>query len=435
MSLALVPSGPTVRTIARQQGIDLAKLIEILSWRRPDGSEHEVDFVRTFLDPIAGMAEDDFGNRYMVIGDNPTVMWSCHTDTVSDEGGFQNVKWDGDVLCVNEAKMGQTLGADDGAGLWLMLEMIKAERPGLYIFHRAEEVGGLGSRDIVNNRPELVDGIKMAIAFDRKATYSVITFQRGQRCCSNKFGEALAAKLNLTEGLDYRLDEGGVFTDTANYTKLIPECTNLSAGYYDEHTSGETLDVAHLFRLRTALLTLDVTDLPIERDPSKVESRYPSYGSYGYGYSSGGNRSYGRSGFSSTGDPELDQIWDLVRDFPLSTAKWIRKCGITSDMFEELLDALTPPKPKPEPLTNDEAEKAWKEYLAARPAGPDPDEEEMGEVEEQDVLYCNDCDQMTSEEDMRNYAIDGEACAWCYSNNTSVTQALVNYATGEVVDA
>ena len=40
------------------------------------------------------------------------------------------------------------LGADDGAGVFLMLEMIDANVEGTYIFHRGEERGGWGSSQI-----------------------------------------------------------------------------------------------------------------------------------------------------------------------------------------------------------------------------------------------------------------------------------------------
>lgn len=410
----LIEAAPSVRTLARQQGIDLQGLLDILQIRRPDKSAEEEQFVFDVLDVIPGMFRDTFGNRFLQVGQDPIVMWSCHTDTVASDGGRQNLRWRGDILELNQPKQGHTLGADDGAGLWLMLEMIKADRPGLYIFHRAEEVGGLGSKDIAKNNPEYVAGIKMAIAFDRKATKSIITFQRSQRCCSDAFGNALAAKLNATPGLDYDLDKGGVFTDTASYTSLIPECTNLSAGYYDEHTSRETLDVAHLLRLREALLALDVTDLPIERDMTKSE--YDD--DWGYGYGNYGGWSYGQSSFRDT---ELDKIEHLVRQYPYSTSKWLRKIGLTGAMLDQLISPGTASASSPA--------KHWQGPLADL---EEADEDE--EVEDSEVLYCRDCESSTDEVYFRNGITDGEACPECESNNTEVTSVVVNIWTREVVE-
>lgn len=373
---------PSVRSLARQQGIDIQTLMNILQLRRPDQTRTEQEFVDQYLLPIDGMKEDAFGNQFLTIGENPVVMWSSHTDTVSDVDGHQNIRWSGDTLELNEPKAGQSLGADDGAGIWLMLEMIKAQRPGLYIFHRSEEVGGLGSKWISKNNPGLLEGIKYAIAFDRKATHSVITYQRGGRCCSDDFAQALADKLNLTEGLAYELDEGGVFTDTASYTEQIPECTNLSAGYYNEHTSRETLDVAHLLRLREALLTLDVTDLPAVRDPSVKESRYASRGSYrgyygdqdydGYGYGYGYRQPKLHKGTS-----ELEVF---VEDHPISVALLLETLGYDKARLQ------------------DEVTAAWQKRGLDYSFSQEPEPEETVEIGGQEVsvsshieVQCTEC--------------------------------------------
>ena len=72
-----------------------------------------------------------------------------------------------------------------------MLEMIKASVPGLYIFHRDEEVGGKGSKYISINTPEILKGIQFAIAFDRYGTTSVITEQMGGKCASREFADSI----------------------------------------------------------------------------------------------------------------------------------------------------------------------------------------------------------------------------------------------------
>lgn len=277
---------PSARMIARQRGIDIASLIDILSWRRAYNTASEMEFIVTTLDGINGMNFDECGNRFLRI-DNPdgsqsNVMWSCHTDTVhspTKDVPRQNIKWDAgqNILMLNEGKAGQCLGADDGAGLWLMLQMIKANKPGLYIFHRGEERGGIGSRWIEKNTPELLDGIEYAIAFDRKDLSSIITFQGGTRCCSDDFGNSLAIALNRA-GLDMKLDTTGSFTDTAVYTDLVAECTNVSVGYYNQHGPRETLDVRHMIKLLDAIMQVDPeADFLRVRTPGEYESKYKAW--------------------------------------------------------------------------------------------------------------------------------------------------------------
>ena len=91
----------------------------------------------------------------------------------------------------------------------------------------------------------------------------------------------MAAELNKS-GLSYKKDDGGVYTDSAEFVDIIPECTNVSVGYYKEHTFDERQDIKHLADLAEACLRVDWESLPTERDPSK--SDYKSYGSKDYGY-------------------------------------------------------------------------------------------------------------------------------------------------------
>lgn len=309
---------PSVRLTVREQNIDINSLIAILRLRRKAGSETEEKFVQDFLDPIPGMQQDGYGNRILRIGDNPTVLWSCHTDTVTAKGGHQNVRWRGNLLELNDGKPGQSLGADDGAGLWLLLEMIKAGRPGLYIFHREEEIGGKGSGYLSKHEPEILNGIQMAIAFDRKGTTSVITHQSMGRCCSDNFGKALAAKL----GPAFTLDPTGTFTDTANYMDLVPECCNVSIGYQNEHGHRETLDVAYLLRLRETMLMLDASDLPVERDPKDIDDDY-------YGYTFGGS-------FRNDEDP-IEDLYEITKVYPYMVAKIFHELGVTAKELEETI--------------------------------------------------------------------------------------------------
>jgi hypothetical protein len=243
-------------------------LLEILSWQRGAGTKSEQQFVDLHIASIPNIEKDDYGNYHLMIGDQPNVMWSCHTDTVTRREGRQNVKWmSKGLLGLQNGKAGQCLGADDGGGIWLMKEMIKAGKEGYYVFHRDEECGGLGSSWLSKNAFYFPDTLTMAIAMDRAGTQDVITHQGFERCCSDEFARSLAAQL----GKGWVPDDSGVFTDTANYTSLIPECTNLSIGYEHNHGPRETLNTDHLQRLRDSLLALKVSDLVVKRDPTVNE--------------------------------------------------------------------------------------------------------------------------------------------------------------------
>jgi len=248
---------------------DWSALAAMLRYRRPHNSKTERKFINRFLRPL-GVIEDDFGNLMLEIGDNPRVMFCAHTDTVHRSGGKQEcsaAEGSGLVRLHPDERISNCLGADNTAGVWLLMELIKAGTPGLYVFHRGEECGGLGSRWIAEHTPGVLAGIEIAIAFDRRGTTSVITHQFGGRTCSDAFANSFIA----ASCMPLRKDDGGTFTDTASYSDLISECTNISVGFDHEHSPRETLDVCHLAKLLASLLSLDWSSLVAARDPREPD--------------------------------------------------------------------------------------------------------------------------------------------------------------------
>jgi hypothetical protein len=304
--MSLSPETSPVECAAGANEIELQPLrtlCDMLTYRRVSGSRTEGKFIRRYLMPL-GAKPDSFGNYVLRIGDSP-VLFSSHTDSVHRTAGRQRLLYKNGKLTVKHPKAtskeekktveyydksgqkhiweymvssrGQCLGADDAVGCWIMREMAQARVPGLYVWHRQEESGGIGSSYIADTTPELVRGIEAAIAFDRRGNHDVITHQAAGRCASDIFAESLAALLPGT----YRPSSGGIFTDTANYTDLIGECTNISVGYYDEHTSSESLDLAHALRVRDAMLAFDYSKLELRRFPGEKDRTPRYYGRYG----------------------------------------------------------------------------------------------------------------------------------------------------------
>lgn len=214
-----------------------------------------------------GYTKDEFGNYFLQIGDNPTTMFTCHLDTAAWKNErvrhvFQGkyIKTDGTTI----------LGADDKAGMVVILYMIENKIPGLYYFFVGEESGCIGSGALskVWKDKSHSSNIKKCISFDRRGTTSVITQQLYGVCCSDEFAVSLSEKLNSTGfGFDYKPDPTGIFTDSAKFMSLIPECTNISVGYYSEHTQHESQDIDFLQKLCKAVVKVDWESLPIIRDP------------------------------------------------------------------------------------------------------------------------------------------------------------------------
>jgi len=353
----------------------LETLVDMLTYRRVSGSRTEGKFIRRFIAPL-GARPDSFGNYVLRIADSP-VLFSSHTDSVHRIAGRQKLLYKDGILTVKtggyQKKEGiwrlvgsNCLGADDGVGCWIMREMALAKVPGLYIWHRQEESGGVGSSFIADHSKDLLTGIECAIAFDRHGTTDVITHQAGGRCCSNEFAESLAGLLPGS----YKPSMNGIFTDTANYTDVIGECTNLSVGYEDEHTSKESLNLVHALRLRDAMVKFDPASLdyqrkPGTREPTRYYHGYGSYGgyediwddvdqnpSYGNGEAYGGDNpswrhNHGAGSVNADDDNELfntrsdfDAMVEMIRLNPRETADLLETwCGMDAKTLrKELLE-------------------------------------------------------------------------------------------------
>jgi hypothetical protein len=282
-------------------------------------------------------------------------MFSAHVDTVHRTSGRQHVSYDHEMgLMVKTQNAGMSdnecLGADDGAGIWVLLQMVKANVPGTYVFHYGEEVGGIGSSGIALECPAWLASFDRAIAIDRKGTEDVITYQGWGRCCSDAFAKALSAQLNAVgQGHTFKPDTGGVFTDTANYVSDIPECTNLSCGYDAQHTSHENLDVEFLIRLKDALIEVDWESLPTERKPGEVDSLYAyddyrtkwDYGSTTPTYPTTRSQAsfYDNMDWKYGNEREEVTLDDLAKMTKAQLRNWVTKSTI-ADLTDTLYDAL-----------------------------------------------------------------------------------------------
>lgn len=317
--------------------------LSLTSRTYPHGTESEL----MHLLP-SNLETDEFGNKYFQIGENPTCMFTSHLDTATQANTVVNHVFEGALIKTDGKSI---LGADDKAGVTIMLHMIKNKVPGLYYFFLGEEVGCVGSKKLSTKcQTNKIEGITKVISFDRRGNDSVITFQASSRCCSDTFGDALAKELNKAEStFSYKTDPTGVYTDSAQFTRIYPECTNISVGYRNEHTSSEQQDIDHLDILAKACILVDWESLPVERDPSKYESRYDYddyewYGGYG-GYSRYSSNSYSNSNYSryiKPQPPAEETIYFMDPDFftvsSVVVAKYSQKLSKVDFGEERLYD-------------------------------------------------------------------------------------------------
>jgi hypothetical protein len=367
------PDGQPQPTFEIPQTVD-PLLVTILAWPRPHGSFAEIRF-RSWLAAHIGMngkyAVEHLAHKCLYVkvpdqnGKDATTLFSCHIDTVDDmfhgasldttppgeaitgaalKNKSKELTYDpisGIIALEDKGIVGSCLGADDGVGVWLMYKMIEAGVPGGYLFHTDEEHGGGGSNAMLKEHTPMLKKYDVAIAFDRPRCNEVITHQGGMECASDKIGTAIASRLNAM-GFAYKLSRGGTFTDTKVYRGVIPECLNLGVGYEFQHGRKEILHYQHADMLRKALIALDWSSLPIDRDPTKPDPAPVYKNRYGYmpdAYWDG----FGRTdGHSSTYD-----MWNDKRDAAI--ADWKDKKATGKKTKKSKAVNTTPPPYEPTP--------------------------------------------------------------------------------------
>ena len=227
----------------------------------PHGNEDEV------LQFLPTLQKDIVGNYYTIVGGHTETMFTCHLDTADRTQmttSLLSKKEGDDEIIVTDGS--SVLGADDKAGTTVMLYMMAHNVPGLYYFFIGEERGGIGSHALadVYDSVDYLKGVKRCVSFDRRNYHSIITSQMGTDCCSPEFADALCTAYNAN-GMDMKPDNTGIYTDSASFIDDIPECTNVSVGYFNEHTGKERQNITFLTKLCEASVKIDWRSLPTKR--------------------------------------------------------------------------------------------------------------------------------------------------------------------------
>lgn len=228
-----------------------------------------------------GCQKDNYGNFYKMIlkkdGTKPITMFTSHLDTADSKQSVVNhlaytttsVKTKKTTAYI-ETDGTTILGADCKAGTALQFVMMEKEVPGLYYFFLGEEVGLKGSRWLADNWSFYPDfhHIKHCVSFDRMRNHSIISKQQGNTCCSKEFVDKLIEEFKK-QNILMEDDPTGSCTDSLAFTSLIPECTNISVGYVNQHRNVETQDITFLSELAEALPLIDWESLPAIRTPEE----------------------------------------------------------------------------------------------------------------------------------------------------------------------
>jgi hypothetical protein len=270
-----------------------------------------------------GYKKDEDGNYFYEVGHGSKTIFTSHLDTACKNQTKVTHRFDGKFIRTNGTSI---LGADDKAGVTILLYLIYNKVPGLYYFFIGEECGCIGST-AASKRFDFFSKYNMMVSFDRRGTNSIITHQSSRRTCSDEFAKSLSTEF-VKFGLKMNPDDTGVYTDSAEFVDSIPECTNISVGYYNEHTFNEHQDIDFLVNLAEACVKINWNSLEIKRDCTKKEYKeswddYHYYGgSKSFSDSRNSNHYGGYGGFYGDGGHKKTRRGNKKKNYELETCSW-----------------------------------------------------------------------------------------------------------------
>lgn len=180
----------------------------------------------------------------MAIGDIPVAL-VAHLDTVfhnSPEDIFydriKNVMWSPDGL-----------GADDRAGVYSIVQILKQGLKPTVIFTTDEEKGGIGASALIKAFPTAPTDLKYIIELDRRGCMDCVFYE----CDNSKFEDYVESFGFVTAW--------GTFTDISIICPVWEVAgVNLSIGYESEHSHTERLYIGHmLVTIKKVIKMLEAT--------------------------------------------------------------------------------------------------------------------------------------------------------------------------------
>ena len=154
------------------------------------------------------------------------VLLVAHMDTVHEDPP--------ETICYSKdgrfAMSPQGIGGDDRAGVWIVMDVVRAGIRPHVLFCEDEEIGGIGAREFAGSG--IAPDVNCILEIDRKGDSDAVFYD----CDNPRF-------TGFILGFGFR-EEQGSFSDISI---VAPQAgiaaANLSAGYYFPHTRHEYVDL------------------------------------------------------------------------------------------------------------------------------------------------------------------------------------------------
>lgn len=219
--------------------LDLKLLKKIFLAERPPGKEQEaISLILNYCKNIQNLTYklDSENNLFITKNTNNQKYVSCiiaHMDSIITHKGERLISIrNGEIRGFQKSDHTQcSLGADDGIGICIVLQLLNELEDIKVIFTTQEEIGGIGAYTACYNK-DFFKNINFFIQADRRGNSDLITDTNGIKSGSIDFISDIS---DLSEKYGYK-ENMGTFTDVGIFSEEFKlSGVNISCGYRDEH--------------------------------------------------------------------------------------------------------------------------------------------------------------------------------------------------------
>lgn len=253
--------------------------------------------MKDFLISTYGENEVIYTKDYIIAKGEIPVGIVAHTDTVHTKC-IQELFYDRDK---NVLWSPEGLGADDRAGVYSIVEIIRRGYKPTIILTTEEEKGGVGASILISEHGKSPSDLNFLIELDRRGEEDCVFYS----CDNADFEEYI-------EDFGFKTNWGS-FSDISIIAPVWKiAAVNLSIGYEDEHSKGERLYVNWMFNTIDKVCT--ILDSVTEEDRFEyIESKDPFRGyTGGYDYM---DVAYGYNSIFSDYKREGELCWGCLGTF------------------------------------------------------------------------------------------------------------------------
>lgn len=223
--------------------INLKLLKKILLTERPPGKEFKmISLILNHCQKIPNISYilDEENNLFVTKNTNNQKYVSCiiaHMDQIITHRGPRVISIrNGEIRGFHKEDHSQcSLGADDGLGICIALQLLEVLEDVKVLFTIQEEIGGTGAYVACINK-KFFDNVNFFVQADRRGASDLIVHTNGIYTASDEFVNDIQ---DLTKKYGYFCNYG-TFTDVGILSEsFFISGVNISCGYYNEHSKEE----------------------------------------------------------------------------------------------------------------------------------------------------------------------------------------------------